>query len=75
MSDKIHYHHCLEHSKKLLEILQNKELRDLIREIDGHNKPPDKLKIAMQLPVFREFVDECLAVCDQSASTTASPDN
>ena len=69
-----YYFPCLEHSKKLQEILQNKELRDLIREIDGHSKPPDKLKIAMQLPVFREFVDECLAVCDQSTSSTPSPD-
>ena len=49
-------------------MLQSRELRDLIREIDGHSKPPDKLKKAMQLPVFREFVDECLAVCDQSTS-------
>ena len=65
--------HCLEHSRKLQEILQHRELRDLIREIDGHSKPPDKLKMAMQLPVFREFMDECLAVCDQSNDDT-SPD-
>ena len=56
-------------------MLQNKELRDLIREINGHSRPPDKLKIAMYLPVFREFVDECLAVCDQSTLLdNASPD-
>ena len=62
---------CLGHSRKLQEILQNKELQDLIREIDGHSRPPEKLKIAMQLPVFREFVDECLAVCDQSNDDTS----
>jgi len=50
-------------------MLQNRELRDLIREIDGHGRPPDKLKAAMQLPVFREFADECLAVCDQLTSS------
>ena len=56
----------LEHSEKMLEMLQNKELRDVIKEIDGHTRPPNQLKIAMQFPVFKEFADQCLAICNQS---------
>ncbi|XP_065890229.1 zinc finger HIT domain-containing protein 3-like [Dysidea avara] len=56
----------LKHSEKMLEMLQNKELRDVIKEIDGHTRPPNQLKIAMQFPVFKEFADQCLAICNQS---------
>jgi len=49
-------------------MLHNKELRDVIKEIDGHSRPPNKLKIAMQFPVFREFADQCLAICDRSTT-------
>jgi len=49
-----------------MEMLQNRELRDVIKEIDRHTKPPSQLKVAMQFPVFREFADQCLAICEQS---------
>lgn len=48
------------HSQELRGMLHNKHLREMIKEIDSSEDPGKLLGQAMQIPIFTEFVDECL---------------
>lgn len=59
--------HLLEklgHSKDLLGMLHNKHLREMMKEIDSSQDPGQLLSRAMQIPIFTEFVDECLHIVE-----------
>ncbi|KAL9981418.1 hypothetical protein ACROYT_G010121 [Oculina patagonica] len=50
----------LGHSQELRSMLHNKHLREMITEIDSSEDPGKLLGQAMQIPIFTEFVNECL---------------
>lgn len=54
----------LGHSKDLLGMLHNKHLREMMKEIDSSQDPGQLLSRAMQIPIFTEFVDECLHIVE-----------
>ena len=41
-------------------MLENKHLREIIKEIDENNDPESVLEASMKLPIFVEFANECL---------------
>ena len=45
-------------------MLHNKHLREMIKEIDSSEDPGKLLTQAMQIPIFAEFVDECLRIVE-----------
>lgn len=53
-------------SEQLKTILRNKHLQQMIADIDRSSSPNEDLKTAMQIPIFTEFVDECLKTVDSS---------
>ena len=55
-------------SEKLSNLLRNKHLRMILEEIDSSSNPQELLNRALALPVFKEFIDECLYVVDYEAS-------
>lgn len=54
----------LGHSQELHNMLHNKHLREMIREIDSSEDPGKLLGQAMQIPIFTEFADECLRIVE-----------
>jgi hypothetical protein len=60
----------LEESGELRTLLRNEHLQHLLRGIDCANDSEALVKAAMELPVFVEFVDTCLAV-DTEANAEA----
>lgn len=52
-------------SQELHGMLQNKHLREMMKEIDSSEDPGKILVKAMQIPIFTEFVDECLRIVDE----------
>ena len=52
------------HSQELHSMLQNRHLREMIREIDSSEDPGKLLGHAMQIPIFTEFADECLRIVE-----------
>ena len=54
--------HVLGHSQELRNMLHNKHLREMMKEIDSSEDPGKLLVQAMQIPIFTEFVDECLRI-------------
>jgi len=59
--------HILEklgHSQELLSMLHNQHLREMMKEIDSSEDPGKRLGQAMQIPLFTEFVDECLSIVE-----------
>ena len=51
-------------SQELYSMLHNKHLREMIKEIDSSEDPGKLLTQAMQIPIFTEFVDECLRIVE-----------
>lgn len=51
-------------SQELYSMLHNKYLREMIKEIDSSEDPGKLLTQAMQIPIFTEFVDECLRIVE-----------
>ena len=51
-------------SQELYSMLHNKHLREMIKEIDASEDPGKLLTQAMQIPIFMEFVDECLRIVE-----------
>lgn len=45
---------------RMIRLLKNKPLRDLLREVDSSPDPEMAMRAAMDLPIFIEFVDHCL---------------
>ena len=45
-------------------MLHNKHLREMMKEIDSSQDPGKLLSRAMQIPIFTEFVDECLHIVE-----------
>ena len=45
-------------------MLSNKHLKDILKEIDTSKNPEKHLENAMQLPIFTEFVDQCLSIVE-----------
>eukprot|EP00794_Sanderia_malayensis_P014287 gene14288-15774_t len=60
----------LGHSKELKDQLENKHLRNMLREIDNDSNPGDKLESAMQIPIFIEFAESCMGITEQDTSTS-----
>lgn len=54
----------LGHSQELHNMLCNRHLREMIREIDSSKDPGKLLGQAMQIPIFTEFADECLRIVE-----------
>ncbi len=54
---------CIGKSAELKQMLSNKHLQDLLKEIDQSESPQKALKAAMNIPVFVEFADQCLREC------------
>ncbi|XP_073258305.1 zinc finger HIT domain-containing protein 3-like isoform X3 [Porites lutea] len=54
----------LGNSQELCNMLHNKHLREMIKEIDSSEDPGKLLTQAMQIPIFTEFVDECLRIVE-----------
>lgn len=54
----------LGHSQKLSSMLHNEHLRKMIKGIDASGDPGKLLGQAMQIPIFTEFVDECLRIVE-----------
>lgn len=52
------------HSQELHNMLCNRHLREMIREIDSSKDPGKLLGQAMQIPIFTEFADECLRIVE-----------
>ena len=52
------------HSQKLSSMLHNEHLRKMIKGIDASGDPGKLLGQAMQIPIFTEFVDECLKIVE-----------
>jgi hypothetical protein len=48
---------------EILACLSNRHLRDMLASIDSAHNPVAALKEAMQIPIFIEFADACLALC------------
>lgn len=57
------------HSENLHSMLHNKHLREMIKEIDSSQEPGKILTSAMQIPIFTEFVDECLKIIEPQDET------
>ncbi len=55
--------HQLRQSSEVLACLSNRHLRELLEQIDKARDPVAALKDAMQIPIFIEFADACLASC------------
>ena len=51
-------------SQELCNMLHNKHLREMIQEIDSSEDPGKLLTQAMQIPIFTEFVHECLRIVE-----------
>ena len=51
-------------SQELYSMLHNKHLREMIKEIDSSEDPGKLLTQALQIPIFTEFVDECLRIVE-----------
>ena len=45
-------------------MLHNQHLREMMKEIDSSEDPGKLLGQAMQIPIFTEFVDECLRIVE-----------
>ena len=41
-------------------MLENRHIREIIKNIDEKNDPGEELESAMRLPIFTEFANECL---------------
>lgn len=54
----------LGHSQELCSMLHNKHLQEMIKGIDASEDPEKLLGQAMQIPIFTEFVDECLRIVE-----------
>ncbi|XP_022918005.2 zinc finger HIT domain-containing protein 3 [Onthophagus taurus] len=54
----------LGHDKNVQALLQNRHLRDFLKEIDQSSNPEQIMQKAMMEPIFVEFVDACLLVVD-----------
>jgi len=69
--DKVagHFLEHLGHSENLHSMLRNKHLREMIKEIDSSQEPGKILTSAMQIPIFTEFVDECLKIIEPQDET------
>ena len=52
------------HSRELRNMLFNKHLKEMIKEIDASQNPEKLLTNAMQIPIFTEFVDACLRIVE-----------
>ena len=52
------------HSQELHNMLHNRHLREMIREIDSSEDPGKLLGQAMQIPIFTELADECLRIVE-----------
>lgn len=52
------------HSQELCSMLHNKHLQEMIKGIDASEDPEKLLGQAMQIPIFTEFVDECLRIAE-----------
>ena len=51
-------------SDHLKDMLSNNHLRAMLNEINSSNEAGRHLESAMQIPIFTEFVDECMKVVD-----------
>lgn len=51
--------------KELLQILENKHVRNLINEIDTCDRS-EKFERAMKDPIFVEFTDACIRIVEDS---------
>merc|ERR1712025_465950 len=60
----------LHKSKHLKNMLANKHLRAMLTEIDNSHQPGKNLESAMQIPIFTEFVDECMRIVDDNVTDT-----
>ncbi|KAJ7386950.1 Zinc finger HIT domain-containing protein 3 [Desmophyllum pertusum] len=56
-------------SQELHSMLHNKHLREMITEVDSSEDPGKLLGQAMQIPIFTEFVDECLRIVEPQDET------
>ncbi len=65
----VHQLFCLENSEKILSMLQNKHLKAILLEIDSSSTPQKLLNKALLLPVFKEFIDNCLHIVEDEASS------
>lgn len=52
----------LEDSKSINDMLENKNLREIIKNIDENIDPGNELESAMRLPIFAEFANKCLNI-------------
>jgi len=49
-------------------MLQNQHLRNILEEIDSCSDPQELLNRAMRIPIFKEFIDECLQILEHKAN-------
>ena len=61
----------LENSKTIKDMLENKHLRTILKNIDKNENGEKELESAMKLPVFAEFANECLKLVDDEFDETS----
>lgn len=54
----------LKQSTHLRNLLCNRHLKDMLLEINSTENPDKVLQNAMKIPIFTEFVDECLYILE-----------
>ena len=54
-------------SNQLKTLLNNDHLRNMLTEIDTSDNAASMMEKAMQVPIFTEFVDECLRIVEPSS--------
>lgn len=54
----------LKQSTHLRNLLCNRHLKDMLLEINSTENPDKVLQNAMKIPIFTEFVDECLHILE-----------
>ena len=50
----------------LRDMLCNPHLRTVLTGLDKHPDPASILDRLMEVPIFKEFADECLKICGES---------
>ncbi|XP_019854140.1 PREDICTED: zinc finger HIT domain-containing protein 3-like [Amphimedon queenslandica] len=56
----------LEFNVSLRDMLCNPHLRKVLTGLDKHPDPASILDRLMEVPIFKEFADECLKICGES---------
>lgn len=65
----------LSNSKQLRDLLKNRHLRDVIKEVDSHPDAKLIMQRAMKEPIFTEFADVCLHIAEPPKEESIDSDS